>query len=124
MHLSTKARLVTPLNKGRRYDSQTTDKNDDVKKEEVDGKQERAEAKVDLDEQKGELRNHANEDDELAKARDEQRDNQHEQVGAVIVHRRHGALAVPRAREQARQLPIRAGEQCDDLVAGPTNSGH
>jgi len=95
MHLSTKARSVTPQTQGRKYDSQTTDNNDDVEKKEVDREQERAEAKVDLDEQKGELGNHADEDNELAEARDEQRDNQHEQVAAVIVHRRHSALAVP-----------------------------
>jgi hypothetical protein len=82
-------------NQGRTRDSQATDKNDDVKEKEVDGEQERAKAKVDLDEQHGELGDQADEDDELAEARDEHGDDQHEQVAAVGVLNRHSALAVP-----------------------------
>lgn len=123
MHLSTKARSVTSPTQGRRCDSQATDNHNDVNKKDVDGNNERAKTKVDLDEQQGELGDNADEDDELAEARDEHRDDQHEQVAAVRVYRWHGAVTVPSARGEASQVPMRAGEQRDDCVAGPPDGG-
>ena len=102
MHLFTNARSVISPPQGRSRDSQATDNDNDVNKKEIDGDQERAEAKVDLDEQQGELGDHADEDDELPEARDKKGDNKHEDGDTVIVRRRHSALAVPRAKGKAR----------------------
>ena len=124
MTLFTRARSVTSSPQGRSCDSQTADSNNDVNKKEVDGGQERAEAKVDLDEQQEELGNHADEDDELAEARDEHYDDYNEGVGTVTVRRRHNAIAVPRANGEARQAQIRAAEQRDDGAAGPPDGDH
>ena len=72
-----------------------------MRNKKVEGNQERAKAKIDLQERQGEMGGHGDEDDELTEARDEVRNYQHEQVAAVIVHRRHRANAVPRARDEA-----------------------
>ena len=124
MTLSTKARSVTSPPKGRSCDSQTANNNNDVNKKELDGDQETAKANVDLDEPQDELGDQNDEDDELAEARDKDRDDQHEDVDTVIVLGWHRAISVPRAREETCQLPIRAGEQRDDGVAGPRDGGH
>ena len=114
---------ITSPPKGRSCHSQATDDDNDVNKKETDGDQERAEAKVDLDEQHGELGDHADEDDELPEARDKKRDDRHEDTDTVVVRRRHGAIAVPRAKGEAGQAQIRAAEQRDDRVAGPPDGG-
>ena len=122
-HLSTKARSVISPTQGRRCDSQATDNQNDVNKKEVDGKNERVKTKVDLEEQQAELGDNADEDEELSEARDEYRDDQREQVAAVSVPRRHGAVAVPRAGGEESQVQMRSGEQRDDRVAGTHDGG-
>ena len=124
MTLSTKARSVTSPLQGRSCNSQTANNNNDVNKNEADGGQEPAKADVDLYEQQEELWEHDDEDDELAEARDEDRDDQHEDVDTVIVLGWHRAMSVPRANGEARQVPLRDGEQRDDGVAGPPDGSH
>ena len=99
-------------------DVQTADNNDDVNKKEVDSNQERAEGDVDGDEQEENLRDHASEDEQLAKARSQELNDHHDNVGAVGVRGRHRALAVPWAREEARQAHRRRGDMRNDIVAG------
>ena len=86
--------------------------------------QERAKAKIDLPEERVEQGDHGDEDDEPAEARDELLNHDHEQVAAVIVHRRHRANAVPRARDEAHQVHICKSKQRDDLVARAQDSRH
>ena len=74
-----------------------------------------------MDEQTGESGDSADEDDELAEARDEQRDDQHEDVDTVIIRRRQGAMAVIRANGEARYAHPRVDEQLEDVIAGPSN---
>ena len=101
-HLSTKVRSITSPTQGRSCDSQTTDHKNDAKKKEADGSQERAKTKVYLNETQRQLGDEGDEGDELAEARDERCEDQHENIDAVSVHRRHRAVPVPRAREEAR----------------------
>ena len=110
MTLSTKARSVTCPLQGRNCDSQTADNNNHLNKNDVDGGQERAKANVDLDETQEELGDHNDEDDELAEASDEDRDDQHKDVDTVIVLGWHRAMSVPRPNGEARQVPICDGE--------------
>ncbi len=58
--------------------------------------QERGKTNVNLDETKDELGDRGDEGDELAEASDERHDDHHQEIDAVMVHRRHRALTVPR----------------------------
>jgi hypothetical protein len=124
MTLSTNARSVSSPTQDRRRDSQTTDSKNNADKKEVNGDKERANTQVDREEQLADLGDNEHEGDKLAEARDEQLEDNHEDSDAVMVRGRHATVAVPRAREEASQVPIRAGEQRDDVVAGPTDGSH
>ena len=89
-----------------------------------EGSQERAKENVDLPQRQGELGDQCDEDEELAEARDKHRNDDHEQVAAGIVHRRHRAKAVPRARDEVQQVQICKIEQRDDLVARSHDGRH
>ena len=101
-HLSTKVRSINSPTQGRSCDSQTTDHKKDAKKKETDGDQERGKTKVNLDETQQEPGDEWDEGDELGEARNEHREDQHKDIDAVIIHRRHRAVAIPRARGEAR----------------------
>lgn len=74
-----------------------------------------------MEEQSGESGDHVDVEDELGEARDEHRDDQDDDVGTVIVLRRHGAMAVPRANGKAREVHIQVDEQLEDVVARPAD---
>lgn len=71
-----------------------------------------------MEEQEDDLGEQTGEIQELAQAGDEGHDDEHESINTVIVHWRHGALAIPQADGEALQVRSGPDDQSEDVVAG------